>query len=348
MPWYKFKSGVWVPFGGSTATITPPTTPLFTVDVTRPAASNVGAAAWGYTPTVSIDQALLTLTTGQVVENRIINANVVMGSGSTLRGCIVNSRAFGTYANAGAIILIPAGLASPPTIEMTNIRPTAAMHYGMNCIVANGPFFMRYTDASGGTDLIKANGTLTGMEMFANYMHGFSYRNDDADQAGSTPPSVSHNDGVQFHNGATGWYSHGNFWEMIADPTLSVGTAASSSATGWGCPITIDTNAVSNLKFTKEWFSGGGSAGIFQANQSPAGQVLNTAIELSYSRCALNQYDFGSGSRYQIRYSAAGYGSLIGETTNYFDPTLPGVTAAGIDNKLFAVGTSGTSGIRRG
>lgn len=302
----------------------------FVMDVTKPIAFNTGPAAGGFTPSTVINTDL-TLATGQVLVEPIINAYVTMGSGSVLRGFDLRGRNFGTYPGRNSMILIPAGLPKPPVLEFGKIRPLAAMHYAMNNIVAQGPFIMRRCDVSGGTDFMKASGDQTAGEVAGNYFHGYGYHNDDGDQANGSPPYVSHNDWLQFRTGIVGFNAHGNNVEMYPDLALSVGAPSTSSLTGWGTPITAE-GLVRGLEIVRNWFSGGGSAGLFQSNAAPvAGQA-----GISMGRVGRNRVAFDARSGRAVRYHPD-FVDLVDQFTNVYDPSLPGVTEAGLDNQPLAL-----------
>lgn len=110
-----------------------------------------------------------------------------------------------------------------------------------------------------------------------------------------------------------------------------------------GLTISADKGIVSGINVTRNWIYGG-EAGI-QANYLYAGQTQTTLGTIGGNRFDLAQHDYGGGSRYQLRYKT-GY-VVLDETTNYFDPDAPSVPA-GMRAQAFVVGTTGTSGIRRG
>jgi len=347
------NAAVWTIKSGNLVKRAPAAGDAFVIGSTKPTITNTGPVAGGYNPSLNVINGDVTMSVEQVIENATINGFVTMASGSILRGCVVRGRGAGLtisqQGNNNALVNVASGLAQPPTIEYCDIGQSVNLGYWMNAMKLNGACFVRRNNIHDGTDFIKASGTQTSGDIAGNWFHDYTYHNDDGDQSGSTPAFVSHNDGIQWNSGANGFNFRGNNMEMYYSSTTSVETPSAANNVGWGCPLTVSGSTLTqNLNIEYNWFSGGG-CGVFQANTYPVAQGGVSMGSVAHNRVALDQYDYKGGftGAYQIRYATA-YASLVGETTNYFDASLPGVTEAGIpDGKLFVLGTTATSGIRR-
>jgi hypothetical protein len=110
-----------------------------------------------------------------------------------------------------------------------------------------------------GNDLVYITGGTHQVQ--GNYIHDPMFRTDDADQSGSSPPSWSHNDGVQFMGG-TSHVIDGNSFVMKFSDNTGMPTVANPSPPpveqAWrnchGILVESANNSLSGVQITRNWF----------------------------------------------------------------------------------------------
>ena len=344
-------------------------TSSFVLGTTKPDATNTGVPA-GTTLTLhSGDWTISTPNT--VIDGYDITGMVTISAANvTIRNCLIRGRNVG-FVYYGLVNCRPHYTGT--LIERCTIRADYP-RYWLNGI-DGGNFTSHRNDISGCIDPHNTN--LGNITVTGNYCHDFYFANDDGDQATSDPRYWSHNDGVQFRGGGVGGFStvRGNnfYWypdtASPIDHTAILATGARNDIASnladyssssyyrktflsdnpttpsgrylWGSGITIspDAGPVTDLSITENWFEGGGACVQIGNGSSNLG-VNNNIGTIANNRFGGDQFNFGAGSRYQIRYKNGQ--TIAGLTTNYWD-SVPTV-APGLWGVPFA--DSSTGGIR--
>lgn len=297
----------------------------FVIGTDQPWAYNSGLAAGDTGASrVTVNGDLIINTPGTLIENRDIFGFVKVNAANvTLRNCGVYGRDAGGsigYANNGNMIDCSAN-AGGTLVEFCTIRPTIRPTWFWEGIYGGG-YTLRRCDVSGTVDgaLVRTGNTI----IEGNYFHDFYFSDQSQDQAGSSPPLWTHNDGVQLRMASQGpvrivgnnfqWYPDETFpapYDRTAVLRTGYGTSyyrnglvsPYSGRLLWGSALTAspDLGPITQVVCEDNWLEGGTS--VFQmSTTSPAGQPM-TFGTLQGNRVGHDQFDFGNGSTYQIRYN---------------------------------------------
>lgn len=261
-------------------------------------------------------------TDNQVVEGKDFQGHVfVHANGVTFRNC----RFRGPTSNIGFVTF---GLLSAEsgytgiTVDRSTFDPDIPKWWLVG--IRGAGFTVTRSDFSRVVDGVSLfGGTAT---VAANYIHDLSFFNNSQDQqADPYHPYWTHNDGVQIEGGS-GHQIVGNSFQAYA--AIDAGTPETLLDNGyakrnWPVGITVSpykANTSQNL-IDRNWFEGGAAG--FQMNQLNYTANTNAFGTVSNNRFGMDQWDFGGGSRYQIRYKLGW--TLNGLSTNYFDPDAASV-----------------------
>lgn len=315
---------------------------LFVLGVTKPDATNTGVPPG----TVLTDVAAATTYSipGQTITGmRFLNYVYVRAANVTFRNCMFVGPASSAFVTYGLMDCRDVSAQNVLIDRCTFAGVEKGMYWCNGVSGRNGASVtVNRCDISAATDAMNFSGaalTATG-----NYVHGLYFSNNSTDHASDAyHPYWTHNDGIQIQGGSGPFVVRGNNFSTYAQLGTDDGVHGLPStdlATGswdrrYGCGITPspDSGQVTNLTVQQNWFDGG-TANFQLSTPSEVGANLG---DISDNRFGMDQYDYGSGSRYQIRYKAGI--NITGLTTNYFDPASPEVQAAGKGGLFFSVGT---------
>jgi hypothetical protein len=313
----------------------------FVLGTTKPDSTNTGVPVGMVLTPVAGD--IIVTTPGTIIEGKDISGFVsIRAANVTVRYCKIRGRGT-SFVYYGLIDTRDAGC-----VNANIYQNTLASDYPQFWLngVDGGNFTALRNDVSRVTD--QFNTRIGNINVLGNYIHDFAFSDQSTDQASSTPPYWTHNDGVQLRGGGSNTIK-GNSFLTYADP--SIPAAATLAANGyprynWGSSVTCSPDNAPgehNNIVTLNWFEGG--TANYQAStlntSHGASWGDNNFGEISYNRFGMDQYNYGNNSRYQIRYKNGW--SIAGLTTNYFDPDAASVPAP-LKGQTFSVGFS--TGIR--
>jgi hypothetical protein len=349
---YRWDGADWGAHGRNVPV--PPET--FTLGTTKPDASNTGVPS--NVSLVPRYQNFTITTPGTILDGLDIYGWVnVQAANVTIQNCRIRGAQSTPYSNGGNVILAQStGL----VLDRCTIRPDYPTWWLEG--IYGGGYTLNRCDISGVVDgaLVRSGSTtFTG-----NYFHDFFFSDQSGDQAGSMPPSWTHNDGIQFRvaSGSGPHTVRGNNFQWYPDEAVPNGLSRNAVletgyASGpayynksmrspysgrflWGAAVTAspDLGPITGCTVTENWFEGG-TACFQMSSVNPAGSAMNFGT-VSLNRFGRDQFNYGSESRYQIRYKSTAV--IAGLTTNYWDSV--GSVDPSRWGQAFAVGF--TSGIR--
>ena len=341
----------------------------FTLGDTKPNSGNTGVPS-GTVLTTSSGGPITYATAGQAIENVRFERYVFVDAPNvTFRNCeFVGPTSASFVSNAYGVLNCRSSNATNTLVERCSMHPQNAAYaspgmFWLNgvSVRANATVTIRRCDIYHVVDGVNASAgpSETGYVVLeGNYIHDLAFMNNSADQASSTPPYWTHNDGVQLQGGSNHQIV-GNYFESYLAPLAGVPSGNTTTLAGyddgthgvpsarnaWSAGLTISPNnsLVTNISISKNWFEGGTAS--FQFNSLNYGGASGNVGYFGGNRFGMDQYDYNSSptvlDQYQIRYKSGL--SFTGLTTNYFDPDAPSVPVEK-QGVLFSQGFSG--GIR--
>ena len=235
----------------------------FILGTTQPDASNTGQVDSGLT-THSGDWIITTDNT--TIEGFWIEGLVdIQASNVTFKNNIVVSRVITSYPGFDALVRSSGSnnnISNNTLIQYNSRTGTdTSIYYVVGVKLTGGSAVVHRNNISNVNDCVYITGgthTITG-----NYLHDPGFRTDDADQAGSTPPSWSHNDGVQIRGGIN-HNIEGNTIEMKFSTLTGMNSTANPDPNAeqvWpNCHGILSqgaNNAVTGITITNNWFKYG-------------------------------------------------------------------------------------------
>jgi len=275
------------------------TIPSFTLGTTKPSATNTGYAANGYTlaqlgtnGTLSSAVApgsgspgansspqnvpgMQVVAGNSTLDGYVINGDVVLMVGATLRRCIVHGRVIDygggclienneidgydtsatyTSASVGGVFLYqnlrPTGT-TQSTLQFNRIHARTASTY------ANGPGYRNYHayrnevyDVIDGLDVAPAaSGDDPNVRLEGNYVHNLMQLTPDSAHS----DNMSHCDGTQMHGNVSALIITGNYYESTYSAMTNTGF---SSYQNVSCLMLNDDLGTPYVSVTKNWFYG--------------------------------------------------------------------------------------------
>jgi hypothetical protein len=341
-PRFRFTRLRGLPTGG-TIVVDPDT---FQLGVTRPDAGNTGADP-AVTQTVVTGVTTISSAGATVTAMDFRNYVYVRAANVTFRNCTFRGAPSGSFVTYGLVDCRDPS-AQNTLIDRCTFAATATNMYWCNGVsVRNGATVtVNRCDISAVADgLNVSNSALTAT---GNYVHGLYFFNNSADHSTDAQhPYWEHNDGVQIQGGAGPVLIRGNNFSTYAQLGTDDGVhglPAVDPATGswnrrYGCGVTAspDAGQITGVTITENWFEAG-TANFQSSSAAEVGAAFGT---IGGNRFGMDQYNYGGGSRYQIRYKAGI--NIAGLTSNYFDPDAASVPDA-LKGQLFTVGFA--TGIR--
>jgi hypothetical protein len=309
----------------------------FVLGTTKPDSSNSGV-----TPGTSLTpvQGDVTYTTpGQVIEGKEFNGHVyVKANDVTFRNCLFRGPSTATGFVTYGLVQAEYGYTGI-LIDRSTFNPTIPKWWLVG--VRGAGFTVNRSDFSRLVDGVYAFGGSATLQ--GSYVHDLSFFDNSEDQRNSTyHPYWTHNDGVQLLSGS-GHRVVGNNFQAYA--AKDAGTPATLTNNGypklnWPAGVTVspDKGPVTASVVKQNWFEGGAAG--FQMNYLYPTTGMDFG-EISQNRFGMDQWDYGTNDRYQIRYKSGAV--IAGLTTNYFDPNAPSVPVEK-RGQMFSVGFQ--SGIR--
>jgi hypothetical protein len=313
----------------------------FVLGVTEPDSTNTGIAANGLSTSdltiVSGDQTIhdANVPVSGIIENIYYKGFVsVTLSTKTLkfRNCYFEGRTF-TYNEgtdqppAGALVQCN-GIAQPVSFEFCTAKPIQPS-YGLDCLAGSALGTVSRCDVSQGEDLLYYVGYTSGqtpwMKVYGNYIHDFSFWDDDPQRAGDSPAGWTHNDGLQCTGSLNGEII-GNSIKAYVDPNSgdpSVFTATYPNGACNSClMLTISAGPHQNLLIQNNWFQGGIAGSVQMPYQS---KTWNTSCswDVSGNRFGTSMHPPGSGPTYHYNFIYFGY-NLGPSSTDYHNNTFNG------------------------
>ncbi|SDO31061.1 hypothetical protein SAMN04515671_0515 [Nakamurella panacisegetis] len=318
----------------------------FVLGTTKPDASTTGVPAG--TSLVDVTGAFTASVAGAVITNkRFRNYVYVRAANVTFRNCEFRGPASGAFVTYG-LVDCRSSAATNVLIDRCTFAATATNMYWCNGVsVRSGASVTvnrcNISAVADGLNVSGASLTATG-----NYIHDLYFFNNSVDHASDAyHPYWEHNDGIQISGGAGPYMIRGNYFSSYVQLGTNDGIhgiPAIDPATGswnrrWGAGITAspDSGQITNATITQNWFEGGTAS--FQSSSS--GEVGANFGTISSNRFGMDQYNYGSSSRYQIRYKSGI--TIAGLGTNLFDPSCASVPSS-MKDQTFTV--SFTGGIR--
>jgi hypothetical protein len=235
----------------------------FILGVTQPDASNTGRADSGLT-THSGDWIIT--TDNVTIENFWVEGLVdIQANNVTFKNNIVVSRVITSYPGFDALVRSSGSnnIISNNTLIQYNSRTgtDTSIYYVVGVKLTGGSSTVSRNDISNVNDCVYITGGTH--QILGNYFHDLGFRTDDADQAGSTPASWSHNDGVQIRGG-TNHNIEGNHFDMAFSTLTGMNSTPNPdpNAEQWwpnchGILAQGANNAATGITITNNWFSKG-------------------------------------------------------------------------------------------
>lgn len=345
---------------------------VFRLGYTKPNAGNTGVVQ--SVSLIDVTSPTLVTVPGQVIEGRrFLHYVFVKAANVTFRNCEFLGPTSTTFYSDGqgnygyGLINVRDAAATGTLIERCTIRPQSRLGPGFWWLVGvsvhnGGTATVTRCDISCTVDAINAGDQSSSVvAAYGNYVHDLAFYNNCTDQASSTPPYWTHNDGIQLLGGSGHQIIGNNFEEYLApivgmsgvtatvagynDTSVTTGSGVPSARNARGAGITIssDYSQVLNCMIKQNWFEGGAVG--FQMNSLNNGTTGTTVGYLGENRFGMDQHNYdttgNTSMRAQIMYKQ---GNIFnGLTTNYFDPEAISVppTLRGV-----AFTVSDTGGIR--
>lgn len=238
----------------------------FTMDTTRPLASNTGLNVAGLTvgDLTLYDGNMTISTNGATVENMLIRGQVkITGSNVTYRNCLQVGRTMSTTSVFSTGMLeISGNNATVENIEISTYDNTQAP------AVDNSIRYINGVKVIGGSatisrcnihDVVDAFRLSAGtVEVAGNYIHDLCFRTDDTDQASSNPANWSHNDGVQLSGGGGTFNLHGNNFDMRYSQVTGMGSSLTGTMQNChGMLMQATTSPITGVQVSYNWFAYG-------------------------------------------------------------------------------------------
>ena len=320
----------------------------FVLGTTKPDSTNTGVTPG--TVLSDVTGVYTASTAGSVITGkRFLNYVYVRAANVTFRNCEFRGPASGSFVSYG-LVDCRAASATNTLLDRCTMAATAKNMYWCNGVsVRSGATVtvQRCNISAVADGLNCGDNSASTLTALGNYIHDLYFFNNSADHASdSVHPYWEHNDGVQIEGGSGHVVRGNNFMSYMQLGTNDGihGMPPIDPATGswnrrWGAGVTAspDSGKITSVSITQNWFEGGAVG--FQS--SSAGEVGANFGTISGNRFGMDQYNYGSNSRYQIRYKS---GITIGGlSSNTFATDAASVPAA-MRGKAFVV--SFTGGIR--
>ena len=263
----------------------------WTLGTMKPDAANTGYGVLGYTSKSLVDRPrgdLVITRDGTVVEGKRIHGMVrVDASNVTIRGCEIVS-----YPNHPYIDTSHYGLISSSGTGNV-FKYNRITQYDPSTGADNSVWWMVGVLLTGGSATVYRNNIRDVNDgvyfsggthrVQGNYIHDLGFRTDDWDQAGSTPPYWSHNDGVQVMGG-TNHVIDGNSFKMKFSTRTGMNSTVNPGpgAQKWwpnchGVLMQSYYSQVTGVQITRNWFKYGSTPIRFApGNYDPGGATAPT------------------------------------------------------------------------
>lgn len=297
--WTQFgTTDQWQSFSRPLFTPNPiPPEPDFELGTTVPTGQWTGRPSTGRPAMVTVDGDLTINTGGTegaplIIEDKYIKGRVIINAAWVIvRYCVIEGRTGGAFVGEG-LILLNAGATNCFIFRNTLAQnsTTAVWYVNGIKISAGATGTIERNDISRVVDGVYANGNGGWFKIYGNFHHDFMFRNDDSNQSASTPPSWSHNDGLQLRGGSN-WDVVGNYYRMTFADDVGMPTVANPSGTPpflWrnchGMLVQPVQSAVT-FTFTKNFFAYGSIAIQFADNgpYTTTGTMLDNQVVINQS-----------------------------------------------------------------